>query len=126
MMRILVCGGRAYEDRDAVWRWLDQNTPRTEPDEHGNDMPKGVTIIHGKCPTGADKFADEWAVVNWCNVEEYPADWRTHGLASGPIRNSRMLKEGKPDIVIAFPGGAGTRDMVSKAKRAGIEVVEIC
>jgi hypothetical protein len=36
-----------------------------------------------------------------------------------------MLDEGKPDLVIAFPGGRGTADMVKKARRAGVEVVEI-
>ena len=36
-----------------------------------------------------------------------------------------MLDEGKPDLVIAFPGGRGTADMVRKANRAGVKVVEI-
>lgn len=36
-----------------------------------------------------------------------------------------MLKEGKPDLVIAFPGGNGTKDMVTKARKAGIEVIEV-
>lgn len=121
-MRILVCGGRYYTDRDAVYRWLDKNTPRTEPDEYGNDMPAGVTIIHGKCPTGADSFADDWAVVNWCGIEEYPADWNTYRKAAGPIRNQRMIDEGKPDKAVAFPGGNGTADMVRRLKKAGIPV----
>lgn len=119
-MRILVCGGRDYRDRDAVFKWLDNNTPRTEPDEYGNDMPKDVTIIHGKCPTGADRWADEWAVVNWCGIEEYPADWRKHGRAAGPIRNQQMIDEGRPDFAVAFPGGNGTADMVRRLKKAGV------
>ena len=28
----------------------------------------------------------------------------------------------KPEIVVAFPGGKGTADMVKKAKQAGVEV----
>jgi hypothetical protein len=47
------------------------------------------------------------------------------GKAAGPIRNQRMIDEGKPDLVIAFPGGRGTADMVSRAKKAGIPVQEI-
>lgn len=35
-----------------------------------------------------------------------------------------MIFEGKPDLVVAFPGGAGTADMVSRARRAGIDVLE--
>jgi hypothetical protein len=57
----------------------------------------------------------------------YPADWNTHGRTAGPIRNSRMLAEGKPDLVLAFTHdlskSIGTRDMVTKARAAGVRVV---
>jgi hypothetical protein len=125
MTRVLVCGGRDFVDRDMLFRTLDTETPRTEPDAYGNDMPLNVTIIHGDCPTGADLFADDWAAVNWCSVEGYPADWQMHGRAAGPIRNQRMLDEGKPDLVIAFPGGRGTADMVRRAMRAGVKILEV-
>lgn len=127
--RILVCGGRDFMDRSLVFAALDAITPRTEPDEHGNDMPKDVTIIHGACQDrrgrlkGADGFADDWAVVNWCPVLEYPADWDAHGRAAGPIRNREMLKS-KPDFVLAFEGGRGTKDMVGAARKVGIQVYE--
>lgn len=94
-----------------------------EDDGYGNWLPDWV-IISGKAK-GADTVAIEWAVVNWCSWEEYPADWEQYGKAAGPIRNQRMLDEGKPDLVIAFPGGTGTADMVRRAKAAGIEVREI-
>jgi hypothetical protein len=58
-------------------------------------------------------------------VRVYPADWRRHGKAAGPIRNQQMLDEGAPDLVLAFPGGGGTADMVRRARRAGLEVVRI-
>ncbi len=57
--------------------------------------------------------------------EVYEADWHEHGRAAGPIRNARMIAEGRPDLVIAFPGGRGTADMVSRARKAGIEVREV-
>jgi hypothetical protein len=31
----------------------------------------------------------------------------------------------RPDVVIAFPGGAGTADMVRKARVAGVRVMEV-
>jgi hypothetical protein len=34
-----------------------------------------------------------------------------------------MLNEGKPDLVVAFPGGRGTADMVKRARAAGIELI---
>jgi ABC-type Fe3+-hydroxamate transport system substrate-binding protein len=36
-----------------------------------------------------------------------------------------MLNEGKPDLVIAFPGGKGTQMMINLAESAGIPVVKI-
>lgn len=127
-MRVLVCGGRGYADRDNFTRQVDRIcidrgwiTPK---DECGNWLPT-ITVIHGGCPTGADSLADEYAVVNWLQFEEFKADWKKHGRAAGPIRNQRMIDEGKPDLVVAFPGGRGTADMVKRAKAAGVEVIEL-
>ena len=36
-----------------------------------------------------------------------------------------MLDEAQPHIVIAFPGGRGTADMVRKAEVAGVPVVRV-
>lgn len=119
-MRILVCGGRNFNDRDLLYNTLYDVVPYHEPDEYGNTLPKGVTIISGMA-RGADMMAYDWAVVNWCEVAEYPANWDKHGKAAGPIRNQQMLDEGKPDLVIAFKGGNGTIDMVRRSKKAGIE-----
>lgn len=123
-MRVLVCGGRDYADKDKVWQALDGVFPISEPDAYGNYLPVG-TLIHGACPTGADHLADEYAVVNWLDLKRFPADWTAHGKAAGPIRNQRMLDEGKPDLVVAFPGGRGTADMVRRARQSGVPVMEI-
>jgi hypothetical protein len=53
--------------------------------------------------------------MNYVPVIEFPANWKVYGRAAGPIRNMKMLLEGKPDLVVAFPGGIGTADMVKKA-----------
>lgn len=45
--------------------------------------------------------------------------------SAGPKRNQRMLDKGKPDLVLAFPGGDGTADMVRKAKSAGVPIIEV-
>jgi hypothetical protein len=34
-----------------------------------------------------------------------------------------MIEQGLPDLVVAFPGGAGTADLVNRAKRRGVPVV---
>ncbi len=48
-----------------------------------------------------------------------------YGKSAGSIRNQQMIDEGKPDLVVAFPGGFGTKDMVRRAKKHNIEVIII-
>ena len=123
-MRVLVCGGRDFRDKQKLSETLDAIVPRTAADRYGNWLPSDITILSGGAP-GADRMAADWAVVNWCDLREFPANWRAHGPAAGPIRNQRMIDEGMPDLVVAFPGGRGTADMVSRARKAGIEVIEV-
>jgi hypothetical protein len=112
-MRALVCGGRDYEDKPFLWSVLD-----------GIGPPAISEVISGMA-AGADTYAAEWAKVRGLPLYAFPADWQKHGCAAGPIRNQQMLDEGKPDLVIAFPGGRGTADMVRRARKTGIPVREI-
>lgn len=126
-MRVLVCGGRDYQDRDMVIRtldWMAEAHARSKGiDTSDNWLPHPeFVVIHGGCPTGADAHADDWAVVNWAGCEVYRADWDKHGKAAGPIRNQQMIDQGRPDLVLAFPGGRGTADMVRRAEAAGVPV----
>lgn len=114
-MRVLVCGGRSFADMDAMCAALD----RIVLSKAGLSV-----IIHGGA-SGADALAAQYAESEGANVAVYPADWKTHGRAAGPIRNQQMLDEGKPDLVLAFPGGRGTADMVRRAKAAGVPVREV-
>lgn len=106
-MRILVCGGRDYQDVNRIASVLSEYSD------------KDVTIIHGGA-RGADTLAGEWAMRFAKDVVVFKADWDKYGKAAGAIRNQQMLDEGKPDMVIAFPGGRGTADMVRRAKNTNI------
>lgn len=109
-MRVLICGSREWTDAKAIRLTIEK-------------LPLGSIIVHGACPTGADAIADELARAYGFHVKPYPADWTKYGNAAGPIRNRRMLVEGKPDLVIAFDlGGDGTRNMIEQAKQAGVRV----
>ena len=115
--RILICGGRDFLDYDLLKRTLDELLLEFKSNN--------VTIIQGGAK-GADFLAKVYA--NSCTsskVEclEFPAAWFKYGKKAGPIRNQTMLDEGKPDLVVAFSGGAGTKDMVSRAVKAGVEVL---
>lgn len=125
--RVLVCGGRNFNNREKLFRIMGELCDKygwiTEPSDDGNYLPR-VHVISGKA-RGADTLAIDWAVTNWCEFTEYPAEWDKYGKSAGYKRNTQMLVEGKPDYVVAFPGGAGTRMMVTIAKKAGVPVIEI-
>jgi ABC-type Fe3+-hydroxamate transport system substrate-binding protein len=70
-------------------------------------------------------LAGAWARTHSIPNYKFPADWIKYGKSAGPKRNMEMILSAKPDLVVAFPGSKGTADMISKAKAAGIEVLEI-
>lgn len=48
------------------------------------------------------------------------SEWRTLGKRAGPLRNTRAIAEGCPDLCVHLPGGSGTADAVGKCKERGI------
>jgi hypothetical protein len=108
---VLVCGGRDYENRSAVNIALDELCVR-----HAREL----MIIEGGAK-GADRFAADWADETGLPHARVNALWVKHYNSAGPIRNQAMLLL-KPDLVLAFPGGRGTADMVRRAEAAGIRV----
>ena len=114
-MRVLVCGGRNFADHRKFSIRMDAVNEQYGPLQ---------CVIEGGA-SGADRMAWRWATKHFLPIETYSADWKNHGRAAGPIRNERMLREGRPDLVIAFPGGRGTANMVSLARAAGVRVIEV-
>jgi predicted Rossmann-fold nucleotide-binding protein len=110
-MRLIVCGGRFYDDAAEVARRLGAIHAR-----HGITL-----LIHGGAP-GADRLAGRWAEERGIPTRAYPADWRKWDRAAGPIRNAAMLRVEKPDAVVVFPGGIGTKNMIDLAEKAGVPV----
>ena len=117
-MRIIVCGGREYKDRNTVFSALDTLLP----------LKDQITILHGAA-LGADKLAEEWCEAREIHCVPFAADWNKYHRPgrknpAGPIRNREMFNSGC-DLVIAFPGGTGTADMINYAKSKGCEVIVI-
>lgn len=107
---ILVCGGRKYDNPIAMNSFLDAVHKRHTIKE----------IVHGDA-SGADRMAGRWAENADVKCTAVPADWKRYGRSAGPIRNAEMLKK-DIDIVVAFPGGRGTADMINRAEKAGVKV----
>jgi hypothetical protein len=126
-MRVIVCGGRDYWDKQAIFEALDRL-----------HQTRGIDcVIHGAAK-GADYLASQWAAARGVPCETYPADWddinhpdavirsrkngKPYNAKAGPIRNQKMIDTGKPDGVVAFPGDKGTADMIRRAGAATPEL----
>ena len=109
-MRVLVCGGRNYRNREHVFMVLDSIQPSV--------------VIHGGAK-GADQLAGDWAKERKVECRTYPAQWDRYGKSAGFRRNEQMLQQEKPKLVIAFPGGNGTAHMVRTARQRGYRVTEV-
>jgi predicted Rossmann-fold nucleotide-binding protein len=113
-MKLLVCGGRDYQDREAAFSALDRVDRKR----------KVMLVIHGGA-TGADALADEWAQARGVSRLPFPVtpeEWHKLGLVAGPMRNERMIRVGGPDGVVALPGGSGTADLVRRVRAANVQV----
>lgn len=108
-MKVLVCGSRDWSN----WKFLESRLSK---------LPEGTHIIEGGAQ-GADMMAGQFARGRKWPLSVFPADWKKHGKAAGPIRNRQMLSQ-LPDLVIAFHrdlwGSKGTKDCVEEAIRRGI------
>lgn len=134
MTRLLVCGGRSYgetpagcpTDQVAIYRRLASRNVfiLREMLDHLHAERKFTVLVNGAAK-GADRHALQWALSKRLQIESYRPDWKKLGRAAGPIRNQQMIDIGKPDLVVAFPGGGGTADMMRRAKAAGVEVIEV-
>jgi hypothetical protein len=108
MKRVLVCGGRDYTDMLCVDRTL-----KTVHLKHGIGI-----LIHGACE-GADSLCRDWAEAHGIHAAGVEALWSFYGNPAGPKRNAAMLIL-QPELLVAFPGGKGTANMVRQATEAGV------
>jgi hypothetical protein len=123
-MRVLVCGGRWFDNQPAMDAIMDRV-----------HLEMGITsIIQGgqrfwvqrrQVFIGADYQAAQWAKSRGIECLEEPANWTLYGLSAGSIRNGVMVRRYKPAAGVAFPGGNGTADSVCKMRAAGIKVLEV-
>lgn len=108
--RLLVCGPTDYRQWDIVKAVLQTHRP--------------TTIIHGHA-SGVDHLASLYAQLFRIDELRFPAQWRTHGVTAPLVRNELMFKDGKPDLVLTFPGGFNCADIHRLAGRHQIRVISV-
>lgn len=119
-MRLLVTGSREWDDYPLMFQTLTEYLR--------DDLNLEAVLVHGDCPTGADRMAARIWEITGRPVEPHPADWDKHGKAAGPIRNQEMVDLGADQCIAFFKIGAGnkgTAHCASAARKAGIPVREV-
>lgn len=119
---VILCGGRDHPQFTEPQRaWLDTL--------HA-DNPFQELVIGSA--DGADDEGQCWARTQGIDCRTFWANWTKYGKSAGPRRNAQMLDyvltkaHMLPDstaLVVAFPGGRGTADMVARAQVKGVPVV---
>lgn len=92
-MKVIVCGGRDYNDHDAVVAALDR----------AHAQRPFSLVVHGTSTVGV--FAAHWA--------------HSRGIMEGAVTNGDPLAT-DPDGVIAFPGAPAA--LLANAREAGVKV----
>lgn len=112
-MKVLVTGSRNYTDIKFVRDTLDKL-----------HKEYNFTVLIEGGASGVDYIAGSWAN-DVANVDHVvvKAEWNKYGPSAGYRRNQRMIDDYQPDIVVAFPGGKGTKDMIQRSEQAGLPVI---
>lgn len=107
--KVIIAGGRDY-----------QFTPRDI--EFLDSLESKIAEVVSGDAAGADSEGEGWAEMRGIPVKLFPADWKKHGRAAGPLRNKQMAEYA--DAVVLFPGGRGTQSMYNEAAKRGLTIYD--
>jgi|CXWL01.1.fsa_nt_gi hypothetical protein len=110
-MRLLMSGGRHFEDSvlvEGALSAIHRRAPIT-------------VLIHGGTP-GLGAPAESWARRNAVHLVRYPANFSL-GKRGDFERDRFMLEDGRPQALLAFPGGRRTAELCQSARRRGTSII---
>lgn len=128
-MIIVVTGSRTWTNESQIKDRV------AELEAESKVKEEKLTIVHGDCPSGADRMCAKWAENFGAKVIAEPADWKNGRIVNignrnvnlaGLDRNQLMLDKYEPDRVEAFRAAGvskGTDHCVKQARKRDIEVV---
>ena len=115
-MRTIVAGSRTINDMRLLRKAI-------------NESDFLITEIVSGGAKGVDSLGEKYAKQAGINLVIFPANWKAHGKAAGPIRNERMAlyaaeDSSRPGALIAIWDGEsrGTANMISHAKSVGLKI----
>lgn len=113
MKRIIIAGSRDVEDvQIVVSALIDSGFIQI------GERKSEIEIVSGGA-RGVDSVGEYIAKVNGFNVRVFPADWKTHGKAAGPIRNEQMGDYADFLVAVRKDNSRGTTHMINYMKKLG-------
>lgn len=109
-MKVIIAGGRDFDDYNLLCRRLDYLFQRIRP-----------TIVCGEAK-GADSLGRRYAEEMGLEILSFPAQWDKYGKSAGYRRNEEMAKVA--DGLVAFWDGEskGTKHMIEYMQKLGKKV----
>lgn len=114
--RVIIAGCRDFADYELLKEKCDYYLQNREKED--------IVIVSGHA-SGADALGERYAQERGSQLETYPADWKAHGRAAGPIRNENMVRVA--NALIAFWDGKsrGTKNMIETARKYSLKVAVV-
>lgn len=125
--RVLICGGSKFGvlDDGSVNPRAINNLNKLFDTIISHKFPNTVVEIVSASNVGVETYGITYAKEKNLKLHEYEANVERYGNSAGAVRNHKMLFDGRPDLVIALAGGAGTRHMKAICMDYGVEVLEV-
>ncbi len=113
-MRIIVAGGRYFNDYELLKQRLDFFLSF-------KFITEDIEIVSGKA-TGADTLGERYARENGYPVKEFYAQWNTHGKRAGYLRNKDMAEYATHCVCFWDGESKGTQHMIQLAKEYNLPI----
>lgn len=80
-----------------------------------------ITQVISGGAEGVDLLATVWARANYIDLKVMKADWETHGLRAGYLRNIDMAEKAEALIAVWDGKSPGTGNMIEIARKMGLK-----
>lgn len=116
---VVVCGSRTlnFGAKLALWDWLTQALV--------DRWRQGQFILAEGNALGADQAANRIATYRKYHRLTLEALWKTYGHSAGKIRNGQLLAVADEVIAMWDMISGGTKDMITRARAAGLKVTVV-
>lgn len=105
-MKTIIAGSRDIHDAGVVHKAITESGFKI------------TQVVSGGAP-GVDYVGEALAQQHGMDLKIFPADWKTHGKAAGPIRNKQMAKYADALIAVWDGQSRGTKNMIEEMQRLG-------